>query len=71
MRIKTSLTVLLLAVAMAAAAFAQQTLDAPVGEFLSYKLDSGDLENPTDSLQLLCADTVTVTSAGRLRLYFS
>lgn len=57
----------LLAVAEAAA---QTRLDAPVGQFVAWALDSGKLENPADAALLLFSTQVQVEEAAWVRLYF-
>ena len=61
---------LLLAVAVTGVAMAQSTLERPVGEFVNYKLDSGDVQNLERGPVVVYHETVFVENAASMRLYF-
>lgn len=46
------------------------TYDHPVGEFVAYSLDTGALDNPSDTLRLVYHELIAVPKAASIRLYF-
>ena len=62
--------VLLVAAALVTPALGQSTLNWPVGEFQSYRLDSGSVEHRGQSPTVVFEDLVTVKGTAWLRLYF-
>ncbi len=55
----------------ATSAFAQETLDWPVGELQEYHLDSGVQNNPAIKAQTVFLDVVVIQDAAWLRIYFA
>ena len=66
----TSLCLTLLALA-ATPALAQNTLQWPIGEYVSYKVDTGQLTNADRAYDVIFETTVTVKDAAWLRLHFN
>ncbi|MCG3128818.1 MAG: hypothetical protein CHACPFDD_03711 [Phycisphaerae bacterium] len=71
MRSLTGLAAGLLALSTGARATAQAQLDAPVGQYVSWELDSGALDNASGEPLLLFSTQVQVEEAAWMRLYFA
>lgn len=52
-------------------AFAQQTLDFPIGEMHELHLDSGQLANPDINAKTVFSNVLTIRDAAWMRIYFT
>ena len=64
-------TMLIGACLCTSAAFAQTEMQAPVGEFADFAMDSGPLDNAADQAEVLFEGTVHIDNAAWIRLYFT